>query len=128
MEQLWSFASEAEGSSSVAEVLKAAADWTESLEMGCEPRPLWGRTEASAGWRGHCTSYNMGFLGPQKKLRWKDQCFCTPSTHPSGGNHASHFPKSSRPQGRPQVQADRRDTKGEDPRGVDGHMPVVGVN
>ena len=48
MEQLWSFASEAESSSNVAEVLKVVTDWPESLEMGCESSPLLGRPELTA--------------------------------------------------------------------------------
>lgn len=42
------FALEEEYSSSVAEVLKAAADWIESSEVECGPSPFLGRPEATA--------------------------------------------------------------------------------
>lgn len=68
------FALEAEYFSSMAEVLKVAVDWIESLEMECGWSPFWGRPEATAGWRGHGASPTMHFLGP----------FCSPRKSPSG--------------------------------------------
>lgn len=58
------FALEEEYSSSVAEVLKAAVDWSESLEVESGPSPFWERPKAIAGWRGHRASRTMFFLEP----------------------------------------------------------------
>lgn len=68
------FALEAEYFSSMAEVLKVAVDWIESLEMECGWSPFWGRPEATVGWRGLGASPTMHFLGP----------FCSPRKSPSG--------------------------------------------
>lgn len=54
---LWRFASEADSSSSVAEVSKVVVNWIESSS------PLLGRPIIMASWREHGTSHTMGFSG-----------------------------------------------------------------
>lgn len=63
------FALEAGYSSSMAEVLKAAVDWIESLEMEGGPSPFWERPKAIVGWRGHHASHTMYFLEPFYSVR-----------------------------------------------------------
>lgn len=102
------FALEAEYFSSMAEVLKVAVDWIESLEIECGWSPFWGRPEATAGWRGRGASPTMHFLGP----------FCSPRKSPSGRTSPTCpqcFPvvgtlNSPRVkyQGSPEVQTDER--------------------
>lgn len=111
------FALEAGYSSSMAEVLKAAVDWIESLEMEGGPSPFWERPKAIVGWRGHHASHTMYFLEPFYSVRptapgrgkspdGRTNPYMLP-VFSSGGNCTLNFPRVKH-QGSLEEQADKR--------------------
>lgn len=104
------FALEAGYSSSMAEVLKAAVDWIESLEMEGGPSPFWERPKAIVGWRGHHVLLGAFLQRPSHSPRKSPDGRTNPYMPPvfsSGGNCTLNFPRVKH-QGSLEEQADKR--------------------
>lgn len=89
---------------------------------------LWGRPEATAGWRGHRTSYTMGFSGLREELQWKDESFPIPSAFPLVGIMPHIFPSPTSRQTSNVSRQDGGDRHRENPASVDSGKSLVDVN